>query len=730
MLQSRTRAGTTLAVATVVCAGLACAAPASADDVKEQLPLVFGTDVSLVQVPVFVSGKSGGAAQGLTVDDFKVEEDGKPVKVVSFRFIDTTSAEQQESIRGASAARRRFLLLFDKSFTDPAGLARARKYASDFVLHDLAESDLVAVATFDFLKGLKLVANFTEDRRVVEHAIYTLGVASLSRISDPLAIAADFGATDLTRPRTNSSEETPSELINDINAALAARARAAEEQSYKSRVLTLLDSFEQLGASLRRIDGRKQVVYFSTGFNSTILVGQDQADQVRASEAVVAGRLWEVDSEARYGDTRMRGVVQDALQHLARADAVVHSIDLGGLGHKEEYNQTISDRGMSTRDAGGRESLSLIAAETGGRFYKDANNLGPVLREMADMTSRYYVLGVQPREGKPDGGFRKLKVRVKPKGLRVSHRPGFFERSNEVASTPSPVLQRQFEAAELLFSHDQPRRPSESLSFGVLILPVPSDSEKQSLGIMVQVPKAALVSAGPLEIYGYAMSTSGQVEDHFAHFLRVDANAPTAAGGNDWQGISFAGRFEVPPGAYTLKFLAQRPQTGESGMRLFEVQVPERQASRGFLLPPLFLDASPGWSQVALKRGDLSGLPVDMQVGGIPFIPRTEIRVRPGQRERIVLIAYDPETAKDPAVDVDIRSMLSDQSGKTFAPGAITVENVVRSEDGRRSYVLGFTPQDIPPGEYTLRMHIGEKSSVLQSYCRLTVLPRESADRR
>jgi hypothetical protein len=385
---------------------------------------------------------------------------------------------------------------------------------------------------------------------------------------------------------------------------------------------------------------------------------------------------------------------------------------------------------MSTRDAGGRESLALIAAETGGRFYKDANNLGPVLREMADMTSRYYVLGVQPRESKPDGGFRKLKVQVKPKGLRVSHRPGFFERSNQVASTPSPVLQRQFEAAELLFSHDQPLRPDESLSFGVLILPVPSDSEKQSLGIMVQVPKAALAGAGPLEIYGYAMSTSGEVEDHFAHFLRMDANAPVAEGKNDWQGISFAGRFEVPPGAYTLKFLAQRPQTGESGMRFFEVQVPERQASRGFLLPPLFLDGSHGWSQVALKSGDLSGMPVDMQVGGIPFIPRTEIRVRPGRRERIVLIAYDPETAKDPAADIDIRSSLSDDSGKRFPPGAITVESVARSENGRRSYVLGFTPQDIPPGEYTLRMHLGEKSSVLQSYCRLTVLPRESADRR
>ncbi len=721
MLLSRTRAGTTLALAALV-----CATSGSADDVKERPPLVFGSDVSLVQVPVFVSGKSGGAAQDLTADDFRVEEDGKPVNVVSFRFVDTTSDEQQESIRGASAARRRFLLLFDKSFTDPAGLARARKYASDFVLDDLAESDLVAVATFDYLRGIKLVANFTEDRRVVEHAIYTLGVTSLSRISDPLAIAADFGTTDLTRGRA-SEGETPSELINDLNAALAARARAAEEQSYKSRVMTLLDSFEQLGESLRRIDGRKQVVYFSTGFNSTILVGQDQADQVRASEAVIAGRLWEVDGEARYGDTRMRGVVHEALEHLARADAVVHSIDLGGLGYKEEYNQTISDRGMATRDAGGRESLSLIAAETGGRFYKDTNNLGPVLREMADMTSRYYVLGVQPRENKLDGGFRKLKVRVKPRGLRVSHRPGFFARSNEVVSAPVSALQRQFEAAELVLAENNVGGGKESLPFRVLILPVPSDGEKQSLGIVVQVPKASLTGAGPLEMYGYAVSNSGEVQDHFAHFLRIDPDAAKAGPGGEWQGLSFAGRFDVPAGAYTLRFLAQRPQTGAYGMRMFEVTVPKRQAARGFLLPPLFMDSSRGWLEVALKSGDLQGLPLDLRLGGVAFLPRTEISVKPGRRERIVLIAYDPEIARDPAADVDIRSVLSDESGKRFPPGAITVEEVLHEADGRRSYLLAFTPENIPPGDYTLRMHIGEASSVLQSYTRLKVLPRDVA---
>ena len=75
----------------------------AADDKKK--PLVFGTDVALVQVPVFVSGRGGGAVSGLTASDFSVQQDGKDVEVVSFRYVDTSAPELQEEIRQTSAAR-------------------------------------------------------------------------------------------------------------------------------------------------------------------------------------------------------------------------------------------------------------------------------------------------------------------------------------------------------------------------------------------------------------------------------------------------------------------------------------------------------------------------------------------------------------------------------------------------------------------------------------------------
>jgi hypothetical protein len=317
---------------------------------------------------------------------------------------------------------------------------------------------------------------------------------------------------------------------------------------------------------------------------------------------------------------------------------------------------------------------------------------------------------------------------VKPRGLRVSHRPGFFERSAQTVEAP-PALQRQFEAAELLAAPADAASAIDSLPFRVLIVPVPTDAEKQSLGIVIQVPRSSLGGgAGTLEMFGYAVARSGTVEDHFAHFLRLDGGGP-GGDSNGFAGLSFAGRFDVPAGDYTLRFLAQGP-SGQTSTRFFEVTVPRRLASAGFLLPPLFAETPGAWVEVALKsRGD-AGLPLKIDAGSGTFVPRTDLSVRPGRRERLVLVAYDPKTAQDPAVDVDIRSSLSDDSGKRFPPGMIIVEKVLHDAEGRRSYVLGFTPEDIPPGNYTLRVHLGEAGSVLQSYTRLKVLPRDAADAR
>jgi VWFA-related protein len=678
---------------------------------------VFGSEVSLVLLPVFVVDRKGKAVRGLGPGDFEVHEDGQRAEVVSFRYVDTTDDDEQDELRQASAARRRFLLLFDKSFTDLAGLGRARRAAGAFVRTRLASSDLAAVATFDVSQGVRLVANFTEDRALLAHAIDTLGVPQLSRISDPLGLAANLLATDLTA-RPGAGGEEPQALLDNIAAVIVRQMRAAEAEQYRNQVQTLLAGFEDLARGLRNVDGRKQVVYFSAGFDSRFLVGEQGYEQETTNLSIEQGRLWEVDGENRFGDSRIRERITEATAALARADAVVHSVDVTGFGSDDSLAR-LTPLQDGTRDTRGREGLNLLAVETGGRFFRDTNNLAPALGEMLEMTSRYYVLGIQPRSAKAPGAFHKIKVKVDRKQVRLSHRPGYFERVPVAAKAP---LQRQFEAAQLVMTGVG----DAGLRFSSLCLPFPGPGERQTLGVVIQVPRASLRwKAGQplsLEVYGYAVAEDGTARDSLAQLARVDPAQADPAG--DALGVSFFGALSVPPGRYTLRLMLHERESGASGVQFIDMVVPAYDPRAGFLLPPVLKDDG-RWIALDMSQGREGRQPYPFEVGGKPFLPRADFAVEGDSAETLVLLAWEPRQRGDPAADVQLWSSLTNGDGVRVPAGPLEISSVQRDDaSGRRTYVLGYTPGKLPEGDYTLRIGVGEAGALLQSYSLIRVRPR------
>jgi VWFA-related protein len=700
---------------------IACAlsASSSAGPGKAGAP-VFGTELTLVLLPVFVADGEGRAMRGLSAEDFELYEDGKRAEVVSFRYVDTTSPDQQETIRQASAARRRFLLLFDKSFTEIGGLNRAQRAAAQFVRTALAPSDLAAVATFDVDKGVRIVANFTEDRALLSHAVATLGASNLTRISDPLGLAADLSATDLALPGLQDSSQQISEAtLTGVLAVLARRMRAAEEEQYRRHVQTLIAGLEDLARGLRNVDGRKQIVYFSAGFDSRLLVGQTGSEQRSDAESIAEGRLWEVDGATRYGDSRLRDLLSAMTRSISSADAAIHSVDVTGLGTDRSLTRTTVTVDAQ-RETGGREGLNFLAAETGGRFFKDATDLGPVLGEMLEMTSRYYVLGFQPLASKGPGAFHKIKVRVARKGVKLSHRAGYYEK------TPVPLrtaLQKQFEAAQLVMTGTE----TNELPFATLCLPFPVRGQRQTLGLVIQVPKEALRwtvgRATSLEVYGYAVAADGSVHDHLAQLARLDPGRVDPDG--TARGLSFFGTLAVSPGKYTVRLMLQERESGKSGVQLIDVTVPPYDPSLGVLLPPVLMDDAGRWVGMEMSRGHGVESPAfPFQVGGKPFLPRASFETQPGASEKLVLLAFEPSLPGDPAAPLQIRSSLRDRDGKLVPAGVMRIEKVQRGELGRRTYVLGYVSDALAAGDYTLRIGIGEGGSQLEAYSLLRVRPR------
>jgi VWFA-related protein len=684
------------------------------------VPPVFGTEVTLVLLPVFVADGEGRAMRGLSGEDFELYEDGKRTKVVSFRYVDTTSEDEQETIRQASAARRRFLLLFDKSFTELGGLNRAQRAAAQFVRTGLAPSDLAAVATFDVDKGIRIVANFTEDRALLAHAVATLGATNLTRISDPLGLAADLSITDLALPGILDSTQVVSEsALTGVLAVLARRMRAAEEEQYRRHVQTLTGSLEELAKALRNVDGRKQIVYFSAGFDSRLLIGQTGSEQRSAAESIAQGRLWEVDGATRYGDSRLLDLLSTMTRNISHADAVIHSVDVTGLGSDRSLSRTMVTVDPQ-RDTGGREGLNFLAAETGGRFFKDATDLGPVLGEMLEMTSRYYLLGFQPVGSKGPGAFHKVKVKVARKGAKLSHRAGYYERTPVPLQTP---LQRKFEAAQLVMTG----AGANELPFASLCLPFPAAADRQTLGLVIQVPKESLRwTAGrttSLEVYGYAVAEDGTVHDHIAQLARIDPADADPDGVT--RGLSFYGTLAVTPGKYTVRLMLQERESGKSGVQVIDVTVPPYDPKMGVLLPPVLMEDPGRWVGLGMSRNDHGQGPAfPFQVGDTQFLPRASLETQPGASETLVLLAYEPVLPGDPAAPLQIRSSLRDREGRLVPAGLLRIEKVHRGAPGRRTYVLGYVTDPLAAGDYTLRIGIGEGGSQLEAYSLLRVRPR------
>ena len=109
------------------------------------------------------------------------------------------------------------------------------------------------------------------------------------------------------------------------SASSMVRFRAAEEAHYRERVLSLVDSLGQLGRLLDSLQGRKQVLFLSNGFDDTVLLGsgglQASVGGTRAfedSEAIVRGRPWEVSSNKRFGDSGVRHQLVQGAPDLRR----------------------------------------------------------------------------------------------------------------------------------------------------------------------------------------------------------------------------------------------------------------------------------------------------------------------------------------------------------------------------------------------------------------------------
>src|SRR5262249_60169526 len=137
----------------------------------------------------------------------------------------------------------------------------------------------------------------------------------------------------------------------------------SDRAPYRTQVLGLVGSREGRAKSPRTVGGRKQVLCFRAGFAPQARVGMSGSAMREASESRAEGRFWEVDSNDRYGDNRLRDSLGAMTHILSAADCVVHAVDVTGLGTDQSLTQVQASKDAA-RNIAGRDSLQFISAQT------------------------------------------------------------------------------------------------------------------------------------------------------------------------------------------------------------------------------------------------------------------------------------------------------------------------------------------------------------------------------
>ena len=412
-------------------------------------------EVNVVNVEVYVTDKDGNRVTGLRKEDFQVLEDGQPVEITNFLAVarpvpgspsQTTAAQPNAQAAPAAPAAApdatpedwlNLVVLVDNVHLRPENRTRAVEQIRQFLARNVRPLDRVMLATHDL--GLKVRQPFTGDPAALDKTLQ-----EIEKVATPGGIQLDQDRRSALRTMFSINELDP------CSYAMVAPIESYAQQT-RNEVLRSLGALKFLVNSLAGIPGRKAVLYVSDGLPVT--PGEELYQVVYEVCIGSASGLAVVDpfaTEGRAGTSSgypAQQALMDAQKHsvadrftdlTAHANAnrvTFYTLQASGLRvfasadadfePGERVLQLMTVQQVQTTNA--QNSLSIMAADTGGRAILDANDFLPDLGRMREDFSVYYSLGYTPAHT-GDGRQHRLEVKVRKPGLKVRHRQGYRDK--------------------------------------------------------------------------------------------------------------------------------------------------------------------------------------------------------------------------------------------------------------------------------------------------------------
>ena len=541
----------------------------------DQAQLTLKVPVDVVVVNATVTDKQGHPVVDLTVNDFKIYEDGKPQPIHTFALESYRATKPQDaaSLRPTEAAtsagvpnysQPRLISIVIDDVTSPASdyYRSMTKAAERFVERDLGPADQVAV-----LAGSgRFQYPFSSDRQLLLERIRTLS-GSLNLGAAPRSTCPTLTDLQARRIAMNQSDVLGRQSLDVAREesldCLGIRGQPgaeeiAEDHSRSAATVqfhetdrrnrTLLQTLRQHVRSLKHFVAAKNVILFSNGFAFQELVYelQDLVDQALRAGVI----LNTVDLRGLY-----TGVPQ--------AGDIVH-LPISMMREKQFF---------MVEDVSAKEGpLNQLAHDTGGTYYHNSNDLYPGLQEISNRQGYYYVLSYASPLAKSDGRYHRIKLEVSRPGLELSYRNGYY----------SPKEELTFERRSKEDILEAMRAPGDvneipiNLSYNYYQL----DGARYEVAFVTQVdirrmqfPEEESRRRNSIILVLVAFDEADRYVDGLVRTVNFNLSASSYSELMS-QGLASKVNFQLPPGRYRIKAVVRESTQSKMGSLTKPVEIP------------------------------------------------------------------------------------------------------------------------------------------------------------
>jgi VWFA-related protein len=570
-----------------------------------------------VALDVVVRDKKGHPVTDLTVNDFEVFEDGMKQPVESFKLVTrgragqpgkseekaaaTANARPAEIPRPAPVEKRPdpelgvsvVALVFDRLSPD------ARKRAHDAAMSYLGESAQLSafVGIFAINLSLNTVQNYTTDIELAKKAIERAGSlasasfdASVTRSGMEESAArreAVTGTASSVAQSAGASGSGGAALTAGIAAGLADIDRQFEAMQARTQETFEVLQRDQQGYattnglmaivdSMRRLPGRKAVIFFSEGIALPPNVLEHFRSVIHAANRANVS-VYAVDAAGLRTDSPLQGT-RDEIN--ARARRRMETLDQAFRDTSGPLTKGL-ERNEDLLRLNPHSGLTQLALETGGEFIGDTNKIGPKLKQIDEELNTYYLLTYLPTNQNYDGKFRNISVKVKRSDVDLQARKGYYA----VAPTGSSPL-FYYEALPLAALNN----PAKPRDFPLLVgsLNFPEAGRLGRTAVEVEAPASAFTFAPDNEkkLYSTDFSfvvlikdQSKQVVDKLSYHYVLVGPLGSLNSANKGK-ILFYRETNLPPGRYDVEAVAYDALSNKASVSNCHIEVPDADESK------------------------------------------------------------------------------------------------------------------------------------------------------